>query len=333
MKRALVLSATFFIVLAGGLATSQQAAPPINRMNFGNYEDTCLVDTLIINTGYNHNTGSVYAIGSLDNYWTLIGQPPGFGGGLPRPADVIDPHTGWHGPLANSRWLGPHPSAANSDSGVYVFEYEFCVDDTTGARLYMEMLVDDDAVVKLNTIEIGATPPNPFPCNGNCNFQLPPMTISITNDGHFKLENPNTLTIEANNRWAVAMGLNVKGYITAPGISMVVPECCDPTGGLGGFKWNDLDGSGTWQPTEPLLENWPIHLSNGMNTTTDEFGYYFFMDVPPGDYTVTETHQTDWVQTAPPYPGSYNVTLDINETINNLNFGNKWDTCLVQCKT
>jgi hypothetical protein len=48
---------------------------------------------------------------------------------------------------------------------VYTYEYKFCVRDTAGARLYLQMLVDDDAVVYLNSNPIGQTPPNPSTCS------------------------------------------------------------------------------------------------------------------------------------------------------------------------
>jgi hypothetical protein len=70
--------------------------------------------------------------------------------------------------------------------------------------------------------------------------------------------------------------------------------CCDSTGTLGGLKWNDLNGDGICQVNEPKLANWTINLSNGWTATTDAFGYYFFTNVSPGSYTVTETPKAGW---------------------------------------
>jgi len=313
----------------GTYTVNLSAGQQVTGIIFGNKADSCSTDTLLINTGYNHSANNVYAIGSLDNYWTVVGQPATFTGTLPRPANVISPLSGWDGPLANSQWLGAHPSAANTTNGVYTYEYKFCVRDTTGARLDMQMLVDDDAVVYLNGNLIGQTPPNPSNCNSpnHCNFQLPAATISTTNSAFFVL-GTNTLRVEVTNRWGVAMGLNISGYVTAQGISMTRQVCCDSTGALGGFKWNDLNGDGIWQVNEPKLANWTINLSNGWTATTDQYGYYFFTSVPPGSYTVTETHLAGWTQTYPPTPGSHSVTLAVNQTIGNLNFGNRPDTCV-----
>ncbi len=78
------------------------------------------------------------------------------------------------------------------------------------------MLVDDDAVVYLNSNPIGQTPPNPLTCSHpyRSNFQLPAATISTTNSAFFVL-GTNTLGVEVTNRWGVTMGLNISGYVTA----------------------------------------------------------------------------------------------------------------------
>jgi hypothetical protein len=190
--------------------------------------------------------------------------------------------------------------------------------------------VDDDAKVYLNGNLIGQTPLNVWNCQSSgplkCNFLLPSFPISTTNSSLF-LNGINTLSVEVTNRWGVLMGLNISGFVTTQGIGSLDRQiCCDSTGDIGGFKWNDLNGDGIWQTGEPKLPNWTIHLSNGMAATTDDYGYYFFTSVPSGSYTVTETTQTGWVQTYPQAPGSYNVTLTGNQTIGDLNFGNRQDS-------
>jgi hypothetical protein len=59
-----------------------------------------------------------------------------------------------------------------------------------------------------------------------------------------------------------------------------------------------------------------------MNTMTDYFGYYYFMDLPPGNYLVDETHAPGWTQTYPPTPGNHSVTLAAYQMMGGLNFGN-----------
>jgi hypothetical protein len=65
-------------------------------------------------------------------------------------------------------------------------------------------------------------------------------------------------------------------------------------GGISGTKYHDLNGNGQADAGEPGLEGWEITLSTGATTTTDANGFYSFIDVPPGTYTVTETQQAGW---------------------------------------
>ncbi|MCA9166756.1 MAG: VCBS repeat-containing protein [Planctomycetales bacterium] len=81
-------------------------------------------------------------------------------------------------------------------------------------------------------------------------------------------------------------------------------------GEIHGFKWLDENGNGRWDDNEPGLPGWQIYLDlnnnrqldpNEPSTITDERGGYWFMDLPPGTYTVGEVLQSGWEQT---YPGS-----------------------------
>ncbi|HEX7607753.1 MAG TPA: S-layer homology domain-containing protein [Candidatus Cryosericum sp.] len=301
------------------LPLSLAAITPITPITPVTPVSRCPATTLSISTGWNHATNTVYPVGSWDDYWTVVSQPAGFGGSLPRPTNVIVLQSGWALQLTNSQWLGAHPGSINATNGEYVFERKFCVADTKDIQLTMQILVDDDAKVYLNgTNLIGQTPIGPSSCPG-CNFQLPALTIATTNAALFVL-GTNTLKIVVTNRWSRAMGLDISGSVTG---NLIRQECCDSKGALGGYKWNDLNGDGIWQSTEPMLANWPILLSNGMTTTTDQYGYYFFMEVPTGTYTVTEGPKAGWVQTYPTTPGSYTVILANNQIINSLNFGNQ----------
>ncbi len=86
--------------------------------------------------------------------------------------------------------------------------------------------------------------------------------------------------------------------------------------GIDGYKWNDKDGNGQWDPGEPGLGGWTIQLQqNGQlvySTETVDDGNYWFMAVKPGTYTLAEVIPAKWRQTVPFYATgieTYTVTL------------------------
>ncbi|MCS7158328.1 MAG: LamG domain-containing protein, partial [Blastocatellia bacterium] len=96
-------------------------------------------------------------------------------------------------------------------------------------------------------------------------------------------------------------------------------------GCIEGMKWNDTNGNGVINPGEGGLSGWTIQLSGPVSatTTTGTGGTYRFCGLPPGTYTVSEVLQPGWVRTFPPTPGTHTVTLALNQTVSNRNFGNR----------
>ena len=96
-------------------------------------------------------------------------------------------------------------------------------------------------------------------------------------------------------------------------------------GAIHGMKWYDMDSDGIKDANEPGLPNWTIVLSGDSQDTTytDANGFYWFMDLMPGSYTVSEVLPPDsaWVQTFPP-SGYYDVVLYSGDTVDSLFFGN-----------
>ncbi|MBI1742849.1 hypothetical protein HYR54_07240, partial [Candidatus Acetothermia bacterium] len=98
-------------------------------------------------------------------------------------------------------------------------------------------------------------------------------------------------------------------------------------GHICGVKFNDLNGNGKQDPGELGLSGWMIQVKDASgnviaSTVTDANGKYC-IDVPIGTYTVMEVQQSGWVQTFPQAPGSYTVTVGLNQTVQDINFGNK----------
>ena len=118
---------------------------------------------------------------------------------------------------------------------------------------------------------------------------------------------------------------------------------------IGGTKFEDEDGSGSWDPGEPGLDGWTIHLFNAsgsvhMTATTSGGGAYTFTGVPPGTYTVCEELQSGWTETFPTSgadcvtpgdpaadnstPGPIGYTVDLSasccsgQQVTGLDFGN-----------
>jgi len=89
-------------------------------------------------------------------------------------------------------------------------------------------------------------------------------------------------------------------------------------GNLSGYKLN---------PSNVGLPGWTINVyyQNGTlfgTNTTDSIGYYSFDPVPFGNYTVTETQQSGWMQTDPPQ-GYHEVNMTGGSLVNSgLNFTN-----------
>jgi hypothetical protein len=99
------------------------------------------------------------------------------------------------------------------------------------------------------------------------------------------------------------------------------------TSSIHGLKYHDEDGDGERDEGEAGLAGWVIVLSSQeevvATTTTMEGGEYWFTDLAPGEYTVSEEAQLGWGQTQPSEGASYEVTLGLGETLEDLIFGNE----------
>jgi len=102
-----------------------------------------------------------------------------------------------------------------------------------------------------------------------------------------------------------------------------------PTGSISGFKFNDLNGNGVNEPTEPRINNWPIYLdlnSNGQKDSnepvnlTNSQGNFSFINLPQGTYLVREIQQPGFRQTT---PNPSQITVGNGTNAANISFGNQ----------
>lgn len=291
----------------------------------------CKVDSLIINTGYNHANQTSYGIGQPDAYWELITSPDQ-NLNLPTPAWTINKNSAWINPSADAEWISPY-SFPNWNTNnqppddPYTFQFCFCVcEGVDSIRINMDIFAD-------NTAEVF------FDGNSIFNFANPNTVVNFQQGGSINQAfavkpGEHCLQIELRNWSAVAMGLLVEGSIkgitpegTDPAPVFLSQVCCDPNGTILGRKINDKNCNGKDDNTpnnpniEPGLAGWEIVLNPGnITATTDANGYYYFNNLPPGQYTVSETQQSGWTQSIPS-SSTYTVNLGPNQILQ-LDFGN-----------
>lgn len=276
-------------------------------------EPLCVSKAIPINSGFTNN--ATLPVGAGDPNWVVISDPDP-GTNEPRPAFVINPNVAWKPALANSMWISSYNSSVNPTNGKYVFQNCFCLNDHfTQPAVTLSIRADDQADVFLNGTHIGSTP-NPSFNTTN------PTNISTSNPSLFK-PGRNCLTVELNNTGNVAMGFDLAGTISAAGLNVQTPECCNPNSMIQGRKWNDANGNGVMDSGELPLAGWTVNLSNGMTAVTDSLGFYNFTNVPPGTYTVAESLQAGWQQTFPTGAGTYTITVPPHSVIAGKDFGNR----------
>jgi len=93
---------------------------------------------------------------------------------------------------------------------------------------------------------------------------------------------------------------------------------------LSGYKINDTNGNGLWDPGEQGIPGWNITLKNATGavistTSTNPQGYYEFTNLIPGSYNVSEEDKARWIHTNASFK---QVTL-ADKDLANLNFTNR----------
>jgi len=90
---------------------------------------------------------------------------------------------------------------------------------------------------------------------------------------------------------------------------------------ISGYKYDDSNVNGEWDPEEIGLPEWAISLSNGEKRLTDSEGAFSF-SVRPGTYTVSEALKEGWRQTAPGGEGTRTLTVISGQVVDDIEFGN-----------
>ena len=96
---------------------------------------------------------------------------------------------------------------------------------------------------------------------------------------------------------------------------------------ISGLAFNDLNGNGIQDTSDPVLAGQTINLFDSKGTVissiqTDSSGNYSFADVGPGTYTIREQAQDGWEITAPGYPTDFTVSALSGQDVQGLSFGN-----------
>ncbi len=103
-------------------------------------------------------------------------------------------------------------------------------------------------------------------------------------------------------------------------------------GKICGCKWYDRDKDGVKDATEPYIDGMKIELYQDVtfldSTFTDGNGKYCFEELADGLYNVSEVIPLNpdaylvWVQTYPGGDGTWSITIDGGNEVNDVNFGN-----------
>jgi len=98
---------------------------------------------------------------------------------------------------------------------------------------------------------------------------------------------------------------------------------------VSGVVYDDLNASGTIEPSDPGLASWEVELFQSgtlvADTLTAPDGSYSFGNLGAGSYTIDEVLQSGWTQTEPVSPGFYSFTNN-GVNINAEDFGNFYGT-------
>lgn len=188
------------------------------------------VNTLPLNTGFNHAVGSPYPVGVQDNYWINIASyPPSTPFVAPTGAWTIPSISGvWATPFSNTTWISAIPTnvspATNSVSnpGYTIFRKCFCVQPASLGfpppipSLTFSVRGDNNIEIWLNSIVNQVVPAQP----GRFSPFLTPIMVNNYNTPSAFRTGRNCLYVLLEDQGG-SMGFNLQGTVNFSGLLLI----------------------------------------------------------------------------------------------------------------
>lgn len=223
LRKLTLILAMLAILIPSSLALNSFAHPAMPAPD---------MQTLTLNTGFNHDTQKPYSIGTPDVFWSVIKDPIALTSES-RASDTILKHSAWKPPQGTneSQWIS-YTANGSKDlmAGPYFYQQCFCLSKSlwdnpaaiAQSSLDVSVLADDAFYLGLN-IAPGALGPssNHLASGGGAGgFGGPPATLKITGNKLLSLLRPgrNCLTVRVDDIGGVITGFNLVGSLTTSGI-------------------------------------------------------------------------------------------------------------------
>ncbi|MBK8586402.1 MAG: carbohydrate binding domain-containing protein [Bacteroidetes bacterium] len=112
--------------------------------------DSILTTSLVMSTGFDHNTNSTYGTNVSDGGWSVVHATPDITAAKPYSAWTIAKHPSWPSALGNGQWISAYNHYRDEYSNpapdsAYEFEYCFCLCKADTVKFDFNVLADDYA--------------------------------------------------------------------------------------------------------------------------------------------------------------------------------------------